>query len=195
MQIGLGLFAFALFALAAAPAAGQSGEDSSRPRVALETSKGKIVLELYPDRAPKTVENFLAYVEGGFYDGTVFHRVIEGFMVQGGGFTADMERKPTRDPIANESGSALSNERGTIAMARTSDPDSATAQFFINTAANERLDARGGGNSGYTAFGRVVEGMDVVDAIASVPTTRQGMFDDVPVEPVTIEGATVVDGG
>lgn len=194
MQIGLGLFTFALFALAAAPAAGQSGEDSSRPRVALETSKGKIVLELYPDRAPKTVENFLAYVEGGFYDGTVFHRVIEGFMVQGGGFTADMERKPTRDPIANESGSALSNERGTIAMARTSDPDSATAQFFINTAANERLDARGGGNSGYTAFGRVVEGMDVVDAIASVPTTRKGMFDDVPVEPVTIEGATVVDG-
>lgn len=194
MQIALGLFAFALFAFAATPAAGQGGDASSRPRVALETSKGGIVLELYPDRAPKTVENFLAYVESGFYDGTVFHRVIDGFMVQGGGFTPDMERKPTRDPIPNESGSALSNDRGTIAMARTSDPDSATAQFFLNTVDNQRLDAQGGGNSGYTAFGRVVEGMDVVDAIASVSTTRKGMFDDVPVEPVTLERATVVDG-
>lgn len=195
MQIGLGLFAFTLFAFAAAPAAGQGGDAPAGPRVALETSKGRIVLELSPDRAPKTVENFLAYVESGFYEGTIFHRVIDGFMVQGGGFTADMDRKPTRDPIPNESGSGLSNERGTIAMARTSDPDSATAQFFINTVDNQRLDARGGGNSGYTAFGRVVEGMDVVDAITSVQTTRKGMMENVPVEPVVIEGAAVVDGG
>lgn len=160
--------------------------------MALETSKGSIVLELYPDEAPETVKNFLGYVEDGFFDGTVFHRVIEGFMIQGGGFTADLERKETRPPIRNEASTGLSNERGTVAMARTNDPHSATSQFFINTGNNVRLD-QGRGNPGYAAFGRVVEGMDVVDAIAGVRTGHKGGMVDVPVEPVVIETAKVVE--
>ena len=193
MQIALALFALGLFALAV-PASGDEGESAAeRPRVALETSKGTVVVELHPEEAPKTVENFLAYVESGFYDGTIFHRVIPGFMVQGGGFTPAMEQKPTRAPVVNEAKDALSNERGTIAMARTSDPDSATAQFFINTVDNHRLDYRSSGDPGYTAFGKVVEGMDAVDAIARVETTRKGMFSDVPVEPVVIETARVLE--
>lgn len=191
MQIVLGLFALALLGLAL-PAAGSSQGAAAAPRVALETSKGRIVLELLPDKAPKTVENFLGYVESGFYDGTVFHRVIGGFMIQGGGFGPQMERKDTRPPIVNEAQSGLSNARGTVAMARTNDPNSATSQFFINHADNASLDYRDPRNPGYAAFGRVVEGMDVVDAIAAVATTRKGMFDDVPTEPVVIEKATVV---
>lgn len=191
MQIGLGLFALGLLALAV-PAAGQNASSADKPRVALETSKGTIVLELAPEKAPETVENFLAYVRDGFFDGTVFHRVIEGFMIQGGGFTAGMDRKETRAAIRNESATGLSNERGTVAMARTSDPHSATSQFFINTVDNPRLD-QGPGNPGYTAFGRVVEGMDVVDAIAGVATTRKSDMADVPVEPVEIRKATVVE--
>ncbi len=189
MQIILGLAALGLVALAL-PAAGSN--TAAKPRVALETSKGEIVLELEPDKAPKTVENFLSYVESGFYGGTIFHRVIQGFMIQGGGFTADMKQKPTRSPVVNEAATGLSNERGTIAMARTNDPDSATSQFFINTVDNPNLDYRSAGSPGYTAFGRVVEGMDVVDAIAGVATGRRGMYQDVPTEPVVIEKATVL---
>ena len=188
MQIGLGLFALGLLGLAI-PTAGNA---QTAPRVALETSKGRIVLELYPDKAPKTVENFLGYVESGFFDGTVFHRVIQNFMIQGGGFTPDMKQKETRAPVVNEAETGLKNERGTVAMARTNDPNSATSQFFINTVNNASLDYQNPRNPGYAAFGRVVEGMDVVDAIAAVQTTRKGMFADVPAEPVVIEKATVV---
>ena len=174
------------------------------PRVKLETSKGAIVLELDAAAAPKTVENFLAYVRQGHYDGTIFHRVIPNFMIQGGGFTPAMEQKPTGKPIPNEAGNGLKNLRGTVAMARTSKVDSATAQFFINLVDNPYLDHRDDTPSGfgYCVFGRVVEGMDVVDAIAAVPTgvrrvtdPRTGRavpFKDVPVEPVVILRAQVL---
>ena len=193
MQIVAGLLALGLLALAL-PASAQESP-TKRPRVALETSKGTIVLELHSDKTPKTVENFLAYVESGFFDGTVFHRVIDGFMIQGGGYTGPgLELKETRPPVVNESQSGLSNERGTVAMARRDDPNSASSQFFINTANNARgLDYRGPG-TGYTAFGEVVEGMDVVDAISKVetgPGPHPG-FQDVPKEPVVIRKATVV---
>jgi cyclophilin family peptidyl-prolyl cis-trans isomerase len=158
--------------------------------VLMQTSQGEIRLELYPDKAPKTVENFLKYVDAGFYDGTVFHRVIQGFMVQGGGFDVHYQRKPTRDPIPNEADNGLKNERGTIAMARTSDPDSATSQFFINQADNLALDfrAKTSGGWGYTVFGRVTDGMDVVDRIASQPTQTLPIgLQNVPREPVVIE--------
>lgn len=191
MQISLGLFALALLGLAV-PAAGSSQGAAGSPRVALDTSKGRIVVELYPDKAPKTVENFLAYVESGFFDGTVFHRVIKGFMIQGGGFTPDMEKKGTRAPIVNEAETGLKNERGTIAMARTNDPNSATSQFFINHNDNPGLDYQGPRNPGYAAFGRVVDGLAVVDEIAGVETGSQKGFADVPTEPVVIEKATVV---
>ncbi len=163
------------------------------PTVTMETSKGTIVLELYPEKAPKTVANFLSYAKEGFFDGTIFHRVIPNFMIQGGGFTPDMQQKPTRAPIEIESNNGLHNERGTIAMARTSDPDSATAQFFINLKDNGFLDysAPTPQGWGYAVFGRVIEGMDVVDAIAQVPTGRRGMHQDVPLEPVIIEKVTV----
>lgn len=188
MQIGLALFTLGLLALAI-----PSGAQGTSPRVALETSKGRIVVELDAARAPKTVENFLGYVESGFFDGTIFHRVIPGFMIQGGGFTAGMDRKDTRAPIQNEASNGLSNARGTIAMARTSDPNSATAQFFINVVDNARNLDPAPGSAGYAVFGKVVEGMEVVDSIASVETTRKSMMADVPVEPVVIEKATVVD--
>lgn len=173
----------ALLLLGTAAAAAES------PQVVLETSKGTIVIELDADKAPQTVENFLGYVESGFYDGTSFHRVIPGFMVQGGGFTADLGHKPTRAPIQNESKNGLSNLRGTIAMARTNDPHSATAQFFINLVDNRNLDARGGW--GYAVFGKVVEGMDAVDAIAKVRTGPRNGMGDVPIEAVVIQKATV----
>ncbi|HEX9731675.1 MAG TPA: peptidylprolyl isomerase [Thermoanaerobaculia bacterium] len=178
------MLVFALL-LAAAAVAGAEG-----PQVVLETSKGTIVAELYPDKAPLSVENFLGYVESGFFDGTVFHRVIDGFMIQGGGFTADLERKLTREAIQNESKNGVSNARGTLAMARTNDPHSATAQFYVNLVDNDNLDSRGGG-WGYAVFGKVVEGMDVVDAIAKVPTGRQMGMGDVPTEAVVITKATV----
>jgi len=192
MQIALAIFTLGLFALAVPASAGDDAPAAANnPRVILETSQGDIVLELYPDKAPKTVENFLSYVESGFYSGTIFHRVIANFMIQGGGFTANMEQKKTKAPIENEAATGLSNERGTISMARTNDPNSATAQFFINTVNNGGLDYQGPHNPGYAAFGRVVEGMDVVDAIAGVQTTRKGMFADVPAETVTIKSARV----
>jgi cyclophilin family peptidyl-prolyl cis-trans isomerase len=161
------------------------------PRVEMDTTKGKIVLELDADKAPKTVENFLAYVDAGFYDGTIFHRVIPNFMIQGGGFTADMQQKKTRAPIDNEANNGLRNERGTIAMARTSDPHSATAQFFINTKNNDFLNHRGKSPQGwgYAVFGRVAEGMAVVDAISGVKTGTRGPFRDVPTDPVVIRKA------
>jgi cyclophilin family peptidyl-prolyl cis-trans isomerase len=159
------------------------------PRVTITTSLGAIVLELDPAKAPKTVENFLAYVDAGFYDGTIFHRVIPGFMIQGGGHTGDMMRKTTREPIQNESKNGLSNLRGTIAMARTSDPHSATSQFFINSVDNSGgLDAgKTPDGWGYTVFGKVVEGLDVVDAISKVATTTKSGNRDVPVEAVVIQ--------
>lgn len=147
-------------------------------------------IELYQDKAPETVSNFLQYVDGEFYDGTIFHRVIENFMIQGGGFTEDMVQKPTHPPIKNEADNGISNARGTIAMARTSDPHSATAQFFINAVeSNQFLDHRGKTPQGwgYCAFGKVIEGLDVLDKIRSVETGNRGMHQDVPLEPVVIQ--------
>lgn len=166
--------------------------ESENPRVKLETTMGTIVLELYPDKAPETVENFLGYVREGFYDGTIFHRVIPGFMVQGGGFTPDLQQKPTRDPIRNEANNGLSNEPGTVAMARTPNPHSATAQFFINVEHNRFLDftAENPQGWGYAVFGRVVEGMDVVERIVAMPTGNQGMHQDVPRESIVLERVT-----
>jgi len=158
----------------------------SLPRVVLETTLGEIMLELDAEKAPITTANFLQYVDEGHYDGLVFHRVITGFMIQGGGFNANMEQAETRAPITNESSNGLSNRRGSIAMARTRDPDSTTAQFFINTADNIRLDGRYG-TSGYAVFGKVIDGMETVDRISAVETGRHGMHGDVPVTPVVIE--------
>ncbi len=157
---------------------------AQNPSVTMTTSKGTIVIELDADKAPKTVENFLAYVDAGFYDGTIFHRVIDGFMIQGGGFTSDMQKKQPRDPIENESKNGLSNARGTISMARTGDPHSATAQFFINTVDNGGLDASGG-DWGYAVFGRVTSGMETVDAISSVAVTKEKPNDTVMIESVS----------
>lgn len=162
------------------------------PRVSLETSMGVIVLELDAEKAPVTVANFLQYVRDGHYDGTIFHRVISNFMIQGGGFTPNMQQKPTRAPIPLESRNGLRNTTGTIAMARTQVPDSATAQFFINVKDNDFLDqANSRDGHGYAVFGRVVSGMDVVEKIRTVPTSRRGMHSDVPVTPVTIIKATL----
>lgn len=161
--------------------------------VTLKTNFGDIKLELFADKAPKTVANFLAYVEDGFFDNTIFHRVINNFMIQGGGFTADMDQKETKDPIENEADNGVANEMGTIAMARTQDPHSATAQFFINVNNNDFLNHSGKSVNGwgYCAFGKVVEGMDVVEKIKAVKTGNHGYHQDVPVEPVIIESATV----
>ncbi len=160
--------------------------------VKLETSMGNIVIELNEQAAPVSVKNFLGYVEAGFYDGTIFHRVIPGFMIQGGGFTEKMAKKETLDPIINEARNGLSNIRGTVAMARTSDPDSATSQFFVNHGDNDFLNYIDSNKAGYAVFGKITEGMDVVDAIAAVKTTTQNGMDDVPAEPVTIQSAKVV---
>ncbi len=158
------------------------------PKVALETDKGKIVLELYPDKAPKTVQNFLDYVDAGHYNSTIFHRVIPNFMIQGGGMTASMKEKPTKAPIKNEADNGLKNQRGAVAMARTQVPDSATAQFFINTVDNDFLDFKNKTVQGwgYAVFGKVVEGLDIVDAIAKVKTTNRGGHQDVPADTVMI---------
>ncbi|MHC4616122.1 MAG: peptidylprolyl isomerase [Planctomycetota bacterium] len=160
--------------------------------VKLETSKGDIIIELDEEAAPATVENFLRYVEEGFYEGTIFHRVIRNFMIQGGGFTANMVQKQTHPPIVNEASNGLKNLRGTIAMARTPNPNSATSQFFINHKDNKSLDYVANRNHGYAVFGKVVEGMDVVDAIAAVKTTKKGRYADVPIEAVVIKSAKVV---
>lgn len=163
----------------------------ANPRVRIGTNAGDITVELYPDEAPLTVANFLSYVDSGFYAGTVFHRVIPNFMIQGGGFTQELAEKPTGEPVKNESRNHLHNERGTIAMARTDDPDSAGAQFFINVRANLTLDFNYVTRKpGYTVFGRVIDGMDVVDGISLVDTQRAGHLDDVPVNPIVIESIT-----
>ena len=164
------------------------------PRVKLTTSQGDILLELDSAAAPKTVDNFLAYVKDGFYDGTIFHRVIAGFMIQGGGFDAEMKRKHPRPPILNEADNGLPNVAGTIAMARTADPHSASAQFFINVKDNAFLNHRGKTSQawGYCVFGKVVEGMKVVRAIENVPTTSRSGMRDVPTAPVVIKQAMVV---
>ncbi len=179
----------------AAPAAqpAPKAAAAANPRVLLETSKGNIVLELNAGKAPKTVKNFLDYVKAGHYNGTIFHRVIPGFMIQGGGFTADMTEKPTRPPIQNEADNGLKNERGTIAMARTPDPNSASSQFFINVADNSSLNFKGKTQQGwgYAVFGKVVEGMAVADAIVSVPTTTKGPYGDVPIQPIVLKKASI----
>ena len=178
-----GLLAAAL-ALGALPALAQV--------VKLSTSEGDIRIELDAEKAPKSVDNFIKYVKAGHYDGTIFHRVIENFMIQGGGFTAKMEQKPTRPPIPLESRNGLNNMRGSIAMARTGDPNSATAQFFINVVDNAFLDAANARDgNGYAVFGQVIEGMDVVDKIRTKPTGNMGMHQNVPLTPILINKATV----
>jgi peptidyl-prolyl cis-trans isomerase B (cyclophilin B) len=178
----------------ATPKKSVSAAPAANPRVALQTTKGRIVIELYADKAPKSVKNFLDYVKAGHFNGTIFHRVMPGFMVQGGGFTPDMTEKPTRPPVPNEADNGLLNQRGTLAMARTTDPNSASAQFFINVANNGFLNFRGKTPDawGYAVFGNVVEGMDVVDAIVQVPTTTKGQYENVPVQPIVIQKATVL---
>ncbi len=169
---------------------------SDKPQVRIETNMGMILLELDRKMAPKTVENFLNYAKSGFYSGTIFHRVINGFMIQGGGFTKDFQQKPTNRPVENEANNGLKNQRGTIAMARTPDPHSATAQFFINVVDNEFLNysAPTQRGWGYAVFGKVVEGMDIVDKIKAVPTGAAGPFrQDVPRDTVTIEKVTIVN--
>ncbi|SFU88347.1 peptidylprolyl isomerase [Halomonas korlensis] len=161
--------------------------------IVLQTNYGDITIELYQDKAPKTAANFEQYVRDGFYDGTLFHRVIPGFMVQGGGFDTDFNQKPTRDPIENEADNGVKNTTGTLAMARTQDPHSATAQFFINVADNDFLNHSGKSIQGwgYCVFGEVVEGMEVVESIKAVATTRRGMHADVPAEDVVIQRAYI----
>ena len=171
-----------------AAAAGAATSTGGKPVVVLETSQGTIEIELDPEKAPVTVQNFLTYVDAGFYDGTVFHRVIPGFMIQGGGFDAKLSQKATRAPIKNEAANGLTNQRGTLAMARTQVVDSATAQFFINVKDNDFLN-HGGRDYGYAVFGHVTQGMDIVDKIAAVKTGTQGGMQNVPVEPVVIKSA------
>jgi peptidyl-prolyl cis-trans isomerase A (cyclophilin A) len=208
-------FRFLRRALLAAALAGAAiasfAQGAAAPRVVLATSAGDITIELNRDKAPKTVDNFISYVKAGHYDGTIFHRVIDGFMIQGGGFTPDFTQKATRAPIALESQNGLNNDRGTVAMARTGDPNSATAQFFINLADNEFLNYRkfdkdtevpGKGGSrtvpagtvrdGYAVFGKVVAGMDVVDKIRGVPTGSNGPHQNVPTQPVVIKSARLL---
>jgi peptidyl-prolyl cis-trans isomerase A (cyclophilin A) len=166
---------------------------TGNPVVIMKTSKGEIRIELAPDKAPITVGNFLTYVQSGHYNGTIFHRVIPGFMIQGGGMTANMVPKATNPPIKNEAANGLKNDRGTIAMARTQAPDSATCQFFINVADNTALDYAGSGQEGYAVFGKVIAGMDVVDTIIKVPVRNVGMNANVPVEPVFIESVAAAN--
>jgi len=182
----------AALAVLAAVVPGNAEETAKgNPKVVLDTSKGEIVIELFADKAPETVQNFLAYVDAKFYDGTIFHRVIPNFMIQGGGFSADMNQKSTNDPIENEADNGLKNLRGTIAMARTSDPHSATGQFFINNVDNDFLNFKSKTPQGwgYAVFGKVIEGIEVVDAISAVKTKTEGMYQDVPAEAVVINSA------
>lgn len=178
------LFAFAfLFGIAA---------HAANPQLELKTSQGTLTIELYQDKAPKTVENFLQYARDGFFNGTVFHRVIPGFMIQGGGFTPGMKQKDTRATIQNEARNGLKNETGTLAMARTGDPHSASAQFFINLKDNSFLDYPGRDGWGYAVFGKVVHGLDVVNKIATVPTANAGPHQNVPTTPVLIESVRLL---
>ena len=193
MKLSFALFLIALIGTAAANAQDPEPtvqETAANPQVTIHTNRGGIRLELYPDKAPVTVENFLQYARDGHYEGTIFHRIISHFMIQGGGMTADLVPKPTRDPIVNEADNGLKNTRGTIAMARTNEVDSATSQFYINVELNVSLDhvsKEGSRNWGYTVFGRVIDGMDVVDDIRFVPTDMR----DVPTETVLIESVEI----
>ena len=190
------LMAFALGSISSGSSVAEAA-GHEHPRVTFETSHGPFVLELDRGAAPETVENFLTYVRDGFYEGTIFHRVIAGFMVQGGGFTPEFKQLQTRAPIRNEADGGGRNDRGTIAMARTSDPHSATAQFFINLVDNDFLNHRGRTSQGwgYAVFGRVVEGMETVDRIAAVQTGSRGPFQDVPQETVAIRGTEIHPDG
>ena len=178
------VFAFAFLVSIAACAA--------NPQLEMKTSQGMLVIELYQDKAPKSVENFLQYAREGFFNGTVFHRVIPDFMIQGGGFTPDMKQKATRPPIQNEAANGLKNDLGALAMARTGDPHSATAQFFINLKDNGFLDYPGRDGWGYAVFGRVVQGLDIVQKIAKVPTASSGPHQNVPTTPVLIESVKLL---
>ncbi len=178
------LFAFALLISITTHAA--------NPQVEMKTSQGTLIIELYQDKAPKSVENFLQYAKDGFFNGTLFHRVIPGFMIQGGGFTPDMKQKETRAPIQNEAKNGLKNELGTLAMARTNDPHSATAQFFINLKDNSFLDNPGRDGWGYAVFGKVVQGLDVAQKIATAKTATSGFMQDVPTTPILIESVKLL---
>jgi peptidyl-prolyl cis-trans isomerase A (cyclophilin A) len=169
-----------------------AGAASKNPTVLMETSLGNVTIELFQKDAPISVKNFLSYVKDGFFNGTVFHRVIPGFMVQGGGFTSGMKEKATKAPIRNEAANGLKNDRGTVAMARTANPDSASAQFFINVVDNQGLNRPSPDGHGYAVFGKVVKGMEVVDKIAAVKTGTKGQFQDVPLKPVLIKSVKVV---
>ena len=188
--------AVALLGASVVSAQEADSEAAMPTRVKMHTSKGAITLELYPEHAPASVENFLQYVSDGFYEGVIFHRVISHFMIQGGGFTADMEKKPTREPITNEADNGLKNTRGSIAIARTSNVHSATSQFFINVQDNVALDHTGTGSTrewGYAVFGNVVEGMDVVEDIRFVETGVVGPMRDVPDEAIVIERVEIIE--
>ena len=181
------LIAFALLASSALNAL------AANPMVELKTTQGDIVVEVFADKAPKSADNFIQYVKDGFYNGTVFHRVIDGFMVQGGGFDADMKQKSTRAPIDNEAKNGLRNEAGTLAMARTADPHSASSQFFINLVPNTALDYPSRDGWGYAVFAKVVKGLDVVETIAKLPTANRGFHQNVPVESVIVNSARVLE--
>ncbi len=183
MQRLLVLFATLFFSLTAFAA---------NPQVEMKTSQGIIIIELYRDKAPQSVENFLRYVKEDFYKGTLFHRVIDGFMIQGGGFSSGMKEKPTREPIQNEAKNGVKNEMGTIAMARTGDPHSATAQFFINLKNNTSLDYPNPDGWGYAVFGKVVKGLDVVQKIGKTTTGSSGFYQDVPTTPIVIESVKIL---
>lgn len=172
---------------------GKAEQKVTQPKLLMKTSLGDIEIELYPEKAPLTVANFLQYAKDGHFDKTIFHRVIPGFVVQGGGFTVDFKQKPTRTPVTIESDNGLKNLRGTLSMARTSDPNSATSQFFINLADNASLDFRGKTLSGYgyAVFGKVTKGMDIVDKMAKVKTVSNGPHQDVPLDPIEIKGVTI----
>src|SRR5690606_34074411 len=193
--LGLMMMALSLSAQATTSSTTQGNTMSTNPKVLLQTNKGDITLELDAEKAPNTTQNFLNYVNSGFYNGTIFHRVINNFMVQGGGFEVGMKQKETNAPIENEANNGLKNDRYTIAMARTNDPHSATAQFFINVADNDFLNhtAPNPNGWGYAVFGEVVEGTDVADKIVGVKTGNRGFHQDVPVENVVIETATIVE--
>lgn len=183
--IRTGILLMSLYAPWAAQAQAQN------TRVQFQTTVGSFTVELYADKAPKTVENFVQYVKDKHYNGTIFHRVIPNFMVQGGGFSTAMQQKTTRAPVPLEANNKLKNDRGTLAMARTSDPNSATAQFFINVVDNQNLNAPNPDGYGYTVFGKVIQGMDIIDKIRSVPTRSAGMYQDVPQTPIVINSATL----
>ena len=183
------LYVFLMLAILSSTALTSNSALAANPQLTVETNRGNFIIELYPDKAPKTVANFMQYVNSGFYKDTIFHRVINRFMIQGGGFNADMSEKETKAPIVNEAGNGLLNEVGTLAMARTGEPDSATAQFFINLENNQFLNYQSPDSEliGYCVFGRVLKGMDVVREIASTATSNNGPFSDVPKSPILIQ--------